>query len=173
MDDSDTRARRSAHVINQDGIEWAAETSPDGRSAFFRKKLGAAAGGRHLGCTLMKLLPGNRSWPRHYHTANEEAVYVLSGSGKLRLGDKELPISVGDYVALLPGEDGAHQIINDSDSTLVYLCFSTMIEPDVVVYPDSNKVGVFVGAAPGGPTEKRKMKMFFGLNVAREYWDDE
>ncbi|MCD6056335.1 MAG: hypothetical protein K0R12_1297, partial [Gammaproteobacteria bacterium] len=31
----------------------------------------------------------------------------------------------------------------------MYLCFSTLIEPDVMEYIDSNKVGVKVGSAPG------------------------
>lgn len=38
---------------------------------------------------------------------------------------------------------------------LRYLCYSSMVEPDVMVYPDSGKVGIFSGAAPGGPKEKR------------------
>ena len=36
-----------------------------------------------------------------------------------------------------------------------------MVEPDVMVYPDSGKVGVFVGAAPGGPKEKRILSGFY------------
>ena len=164
---------RSAHLINIEELDWVTEASPDGRSAFSRKKLGAAAASRKLGCSLMKLPPGKRSWPRHYHAANEEAIYVLKGSGTLRLGEEEILISAGDYIALLPDENAAHQLVNTSGTPLEYLCFSTMIEPDVVIYPDSTKVGLFVGAAPGGPVEKREMKIFLDLNAIVEYWDDE
>lgn len=31
-------------------------------------------------------------------------------------------------------------MINTSDAPLRYLCFSTMVAPDVMVHPDSNKV---------------------------------
>ena len=48
----------------------------------------------------------------------------------------------------------AHQHVNDSGAVLRYLCYSTMVEPDVMVYPDSGKVGNFSGAAPGGPKKR-------------------
>jgi hypothetical protein len=35
-----------------------------------------------------------------------------------------------------------------------------MVEPDMIVYPDSGKVGVFGGAAPGAPNEKRTSRTF-------------
>lgn len=50
-----------------------------------RKQLGNAAGGEQLGCSLYEMPPGQESWPYHYHTANEEAMYVLAGRGTLRL----------------------------------------------------------------------------------------
>jgi mannose-6-phosphate isomerase-like protein (cupin superfamily) len=88
-----------------------------------------------------------RAWPYHYHLANEEAIYVLEGSGTLRIGGEEIRVSQGDYVALPARAQAAHQIVNDSGAVLRYLCFSTMVEPDVMVYPDSGKVGIFAGCA--------------------------
>ena len=79
--------------------------------------------------------PGKRAWPYHYHLANEEAVYVLEA---------------GDRVALKKGEAGAHGVINTSEVPLRYLYFPTMAEPDVLVYPDSRKIGISAGSAPGG-----------------------
>jgi hypothetical protein len=38
-----------------------------------------------------------------------------------------------------------------------------MIEPDVVVYPDSGKIGIFVGSAPGGPRENRTLHKYLEL----------
>jgi uncharacterized cupin superfamily protein len=49
------------------------------------KKLGAAVGSQKLGCSLMELAPGKRSWPPHAHFANEEALYILKGQGKVRI----------------------------------------------------------------------------------------
>ena len=50
--------------------------------------------------------------------------------------------------------------MNVSDATLRYLCFSTMVEPDVMIYPGSEKIGAFVGAALGAPKEKRTLSKF-------------
>jgi len=55
--------------------------------------------------SLHELPAGDRSWPYHYHTANEEALYVLDGTATLRLDGDEVPLSPGDYVAL-PADDG-------------------------------------------------------------------
>jgi uncharacterized cupin superfamily protein len=140
---------RHPHVVNVDEVE---PTSLSHGERFFllRKQLGAAAGGKKLGCTLVELPPGKRAWPFHYHAANEEAIYVVEGNGRLRLAASEIILRPGDYVVLLPGPDWPHQTMNDSDRPLRYLCFSTMIEPEVNFYPDSRKFGFFAGAAPGG-----------------------
>jgi uncharacterized cupin superfamily protein len=49
-----------------------------------------------------------------YHLANEEAIYVLEGSGTLRIGGEQVRISKGTYVALPARAKSAHQIVNDS-----------------------------------------------------------
>jgi uncharacterized cupin superfamily protein len=41
-------------------------------------------------------------------------------------------------------------VINSADSVRRYLATSTMTEPDVARYPDSETFGVFVGSPPGG-----------------------
>ena len=76
-------------------------------------------------------------------------------------------------MALQVGEAGAHQIINTSEEPLRYLCFSTMIEPDAMVYPDSNKIGIFAGAAPGGPKEKRTLSKFLRSDAEVGYYEGE
>ena len=163
---------RPPNVVHENQLEWAEESRP-ARFRFRRKPLGAVAGGRKLGCSLYEVLPGCRSWPYHYHWGNEEAIYVLEGSGTLRIAGQEVPIAKGDYVALPAGPAGAHQVMNSSHEPLRYLCFSTMIEPDVVVYPDSNKVGLVAGAAPGGPQEKRTFGMFLKADAQVSYWEGE
>ena len=82
-------------------------------------------------------------------------------------------MSRGNYVALPAGESGAHQIINTSNETLCYLCFSTMVEPDVMVYPDSDKIGLFAGSAPGGPKEKRSFSKFLRGDAEVGYYEGE
>jgi uncharacterized cupin superfamily protein len=159
-------------TVNENDLEWG-EQSHGEKFGYRRKQLGSAAGGEKLGCSLYEISPGRRAWPYHYHLANEEAIYVLQGSGTLRIGGEEVRVSEGDYIALPARAEAAHQLINSSGAALRYLCFSTMIEPDVMVYPDSGKVGIFGGAAPGGPKEKRTLSRFLRGDAEVGYYDGE
>jgi uncharacterized cupin superfamily protein len=161
-----------ANVVNQDSLPWA-EAGHGAHFHCLRKQLGAAAGGQKIGCSLYELTPGKSAWPAHYHTANEEAIYILDGAGTLKLGAREIPVARGDYVALLPVAEAAHRLTNTSDKPLRYLCLSTMVEPEVTVYPDSNKIGIFVGAAPGGPKEKRTLAKSLRADADVDYWAEE
>src|SRR5918996_2181669 len=97
------------NVVGYQDAEWS-EQSYGEKFGYRRKSLGSADGGEKLGCILYEVPPGRRAWPYHYHLANEEAIYVLEGSGILRIGDKEVEISRGDYAALPAEPAGAHQI---------------------------------------------------------------
>lgn len=156
--------------INEGECEWTALEQGD--TTFRRKQLGDAAGSEQLGCSLYELPAGCQSWPYHYHTANEEAIYILSGTGMLRLDGDTHPLGEGDYVPLLANESGGHRMINDSDTPFRYLAVSTMNEPDVTVYPDMDKLGVFVGAPPGG-RDDRSLHGYYNIDAAIDYWDDE
>jgi uncharacterized cupin superfamily protein len=138
------------------------------------KRLGVAAGSRKLGCTLTEVPPGKSPFPLHTHYAVEEAVFVLSGSGTLRLGTERLELRAGDYVAMPPGKEFAHQIINTGDQPLRFLCFSTMSDLDIVSYPDSGKVGVSGGPSGEGPNRTFEIRSLFDVaNGHQEYWKGE
>ena len=137
-----------------------------------RKQLGEAADGDQLGCSLYELPAGERAWPYHYHTANEEALFVLAGTGTLRADGERHDLSEGDYVTFPADESGAHRVINDSEGALRYLVVSTMQEPDITVYPDSGKFGVYVGSPPGG-REERSLEGYYKTEDAVDYWTDE
>ncbi len=159
-------------VVKQDELSWT-ESGHGAHFHFRRKQLGAAAGGQRIGCSLFELAPGMSAFPAHYHTANEEAIYVLEGAGTLRIGSRRIPVASGDYVALLPVAEAAHRLTNTSERVLRYLCISTMVEPEVTIYPDSNKVGIVTGAAPGGPKEKRTLAKSLRADAEVDYWDGE
>jgi len=160
------------NVVNENELEWS-EQSRGEAFGYRRKTLGATAHGEKLGCSLYEVPPGRKAWPYHYHCANEEAIYVLEGSGTLRVGEREVAISQGDYVALPVGEAYAHQVSNTSGEPLRYLCLSTMTEPDILVYPDSGKVGLFAGSAPGGPKERRYLHKYLREDAEVGYFDGE
>ena len=75
-------------VVGDGDLEWS-EHSHGENFGSLRKQLGSSAGGEKLGCSLYEVPPGRRAWPYHYHLANEEAIYVLEGSGTLRIGGEE------------------------------------------------------------------------------------
>jgi uncharacterized cupin superfamily protein len=173
--------------INESSLEWT-ETER-GPTRFRRKRLADAAGGADLGASLYELPPGGKSWPYHYHTGNEEAIYVLAGEGTLRLGDRDSgvdggddgskgdearhPLRAGDYVALPAGPESAHRVENDGDEPLRFLVVSTMRDPDVTVYPDSGKIGVYAGSPPGGDPDDRVVDGYFPRDATVDYWRDE
>ena len=97
---------------------------------------------------------------------------MLEGEGTLRLQDAEVQVRAGSYAAFRIGE--AHTLLNSGDGPLRYLCLSTMIEPDVTVYPDTGKIGVIAGSAPGGPKESRTLAAFLRRGEAEvDYWEGE
>lgn len=165
--------RRASHVVNESDLEWVEVRSPTGHAVIQRKRLAQVAGGRELGCSLTRIPAGKASWPEHWHAANEESLYVLSGEGLLRLAGEDVRLVAGDYVAMLAGPDGKHSLVNDSAGDLVVLFISTMREPDVSVYGRTPKIGVFAGAAPGGDPGKRTFSRFLRADAEVDYWDGE
>jgi uncharacterized cupin superfamily protein len=164
-------ADHRSNVVGEGDIGWS-EQRHGNRFGHRRKRLAAAAGGQKVGCSLYEVEPGCAAFPRHYHLANEEAIYVLEGSGTLRLGreDQEVAVSRGDYVALPTGAEGAHQLANTGNSVLRYLCLSSVLEPDVLVYPDSGKVGVYAGEAAGDLEEEEVFAEFLRGDVGVGYY---
>jgi uncharacterized cupin superfamily protein len=121
-------------------LQCDTQTLDRGNFAFKRKRLGADAGAKGLGTSWFELAPGKKAFPFHFHLANEEALFILEGEGVLRSDKEEHPLRAGDYVSFPPGPPG-HQVINRGNAPLRFLALSTMIEPEVAVYPDSKKVG--------------------------------
>jgi uncharacterized cupin superfamily protein len=105
-------------------------------------RVGQAVGGSELGTTVYELPPGERTFPYHFHFANEEWLLVLAGEPTLREPDGERRLRAGDAVAFPAGPAGAHQLRNDSEQPARFAIVSTMIQPEVIEYPDSGKVGV-------------------------------
>lgn len=159
-------------TVHESDLDWRV-TDRDG-FGFRRKQLGAAADGTDLGCSLYEIPPGTRPWPYHYHAANEEAVYVLSGEGELRgPDDVRRPLAPGTYASFPTGPEGAHAIENTGDEPLRYLAVSTMCDPEVATFPDSEKVRVMAGAPPGGDSDQRTVDASYPRDAAVDYWSGE
>lgn len=107
-----------------------------------RARLGRAAGSRALGASLFALPPGSATFPLHAHLHNEELLVVLSGTPTLRTTDGSRVLASGDVVAFVAGLEGAHELTNASDSEVRLLIVSTMVAPEINVFPDTGELWV-------------------------------
>ena len=123
---------RPSNVVSEGKLGWSEQLHGE-IFGHRRKQLGAAAGGQRLGCSLYEVPPGRTAFPRHYHLANEEAIYMLEGSGTLRIGREE-----GRRSSSRRGLHGVARGGHRGDAPtrqylggalLRYLCLSTTVEP--------------------------------------------
>jgi uncharacterized cupin superfamily protein len=134
-----------------------------------RARLGYQTGMQRLGLSLWELPPGQAAYPYHLHLAEEEALVVLDGRPQLRTPDGWRVLEPGDVVSFPRGEDGAHQLVNrDAEASVRFLSISTNGEPDVVIYPDADKVS----AAERRP-DGSGLKLYFRRGDAVDYWEGE
>lgn len=170
VDGSDLPDPDSLVVRSQD-LDW--RQYDHGERTFRRRQLGAAAGSQRLGCSTYDVPPNRTTWLRHWHAANEEALYVLEGDGTIRLGEdaEEHDVAVDDYVALPADERGTHEV-TAGDQGMAYLVVSEMVEPEVTAYPDREMLGIYVGSATGGDPQERSISAYLDRNAEMEYWEE-
>ena len=112
-----------------------------------RAYLGRQAGAERIGASLWELQPGDAPYPYHFHLGSEEFLIVLKGRPHLRTQSGWRQMEEGECAAFPVGEGGAHQVHNRTDETVRMLSISEMNAPEVVVQPDSGKVGARERAA--------------------------
>jgi uncharacterized cupin superfamily protein len=162
-----SKERRHPNVVNVDELEPNAVEK--GKHRYSMRRFGPATGNQQLGCMVMELPPGSISFPLHYHCANEESIYIISGTGTVRIGDARVPIRTGDWIAFPVGPAHAHQMVNDSGEPLRYLTIATAHKCEVVGYPDSKKTAAMAGMAWDKPWIRQIMREGETL----DYWDGE
>jgi uncharacterized cupin superfamily protein len=145
-------------------LRWD-EDDPDGYNGGYHR-FGAEIGGSMLGATIYELPPGQSNCPYHYEYGNEEWLIVLRGRLTVRHADGEQELETGDTVAFVNGPEGAHKLTNRSDEPVRVLMFSTRIEPNAAVYPDSDKIGLW----PGNDRDKIMVRR---ADASIDYWEGE
>jgi uncharacterized cupin superfamily protein len=86
-----------------------------------RQRLGNAGGLKDFGINLMRLPPGNWSSQRHWHSHEDEFVYVLEGELILVENCGETVLRAGDCAAFPKGSGNGHHMMNKSGAMAVYL----------------------------------------------------
>jgi uncharacterized cupin superfamily protein len=106
-----------------------------------RSRLGWQLGMQRLGASVWEIEPGEAAYPYHYHLGEEELLIVLLGRPSLRTNGEWRALEPGDALSFPLGKAGGHQVANWGDVTARFLAISTSGTPDLVVYPDSGKLG--------------------------------
>jgi uncharacterized cupin superfamily protein len=104
-------------------------------------RFGKSIGASQLGGTIYDLPEGHAICPYHYEYGDEEWLIVLTGNPTVRTPEETTTLEPGDVVCFPAGPEGAHKVTGPGRVLMI----STLIEPSVAVYPDSDKLGVFVG----------------------------
>jgi uncharacterized cupin superfamily protein len=101
-----------------------------------KQALGNAGGLTDFGVNLVCLPPGNWSSQRHWHSEEDELVYVLSGELVLITDAGEQRMAPGDCAVFPKNRPDGHHIINKSGSDAVYLEVGSRSKNDATCYPD-------------------------------------
>ena len=105
-----------------------------------RKKLSKVAGLTNFGVNLVTLLPGSCSSIRHWHSKQDEFIYIVEGEVTLVTNEGLQRLKPGDCAGFPAGEANGHHLINQSDSIAKYLEIGDKTSGDTVNYPDEDLV---------------------------------
>jgi uncharacterized cupin superfamily protein len=105
-----------------------------------RRKLGDAAGLTQFGVNLQTLPPGVWSSQRHWHSAEDEFVWVVSGEVVLVTDEGEQVLRAGDCAGFKAGGPDGHHLQNRSDAPAMLLEVGSRRSDDVCDYADLDMV---------------------------------
>ena len=103
-----------------------------------KRGLGDACGLTKIGVNLTTLLPGKESSMRHYHTHEDEMVYVLEGEVVLVTDAGEQVLTPGSCAGFPAGSTDGHHFINRTDRPVRYLEISNRDPQDTARYSEAD-----------------------------------
>ena len=86
-----------------------------------RRRLGDAAGLKNFGVNLTRLDPGAESSMRHWHTKQDEFIYVIAGEVTLVTDAGRQTLAPGMAAGFPAGKADGHHLVNETDKPVVYL----------------------------------------------------
>ena len=92
-----------------------------------------------FGAFIHVLQPGTNSSIKHWHSDEDELVYVLEGEVTVVEGETETVLRPGDVAVFKAGEPVGHSLKNTSLSLAKLLVVGTRAPVDRVTYPDHNR----------------------------------
>jgi len=108
--------------------------------------LGDAAGLTQFGVNLVTMPPGAISSLRHWHTGEDEFVWVVSGELALVQDGGETVLRAGDAAGFKAGDPDGHHLQNRTSATASFLVIGTRAASDTCTYPDVDLINRTDGA---------------------------
>lgn len=105
-----------------------------------RRKVGEAVGLKNFGVNLTTLAPGAQSALRHYHSAQDEFIYVISGELTLITNEGEQTLIAGEMAGFAAGIANGHHLVNRTSQPATYLEVGDRTTPDRADYPDDDLI---------------------------------
>ncbi|MCJ8281065.1 MAG: cupin domain-containing protein [Rivularia sp. ALOHA_DT_140] len=106
----------------------------------FRQRLGNFAGLKNFGVNLVKLTPGSASALRHWHSRQDEFIYIVKGELTLITDTGEEILTPGMAAGFPQNQANGHQLVNRSDRDAVYLEIGDRTPNDTAYYPDCDLI---------------------------------
>ena len=106
----------------------------------FRTVLGDALGLTQFGVGMTRLAPGAISALRHWHTGEDEFIYIVSGEPTLVCDSGEQALKAGHVAGFPAGGGDGHRLENRSGSDVVYIEVGTRAHSDRVHYTEDDLV---------------------------------
>ncbi len=135
---SSTQPEPAKHLLNAEQVDALPEVRHvhqfNASAIRMTRNLGDTLGLSRMGLSLVRVEPGNESTTYHYHEADEEFIFILSGRGIADIGGVEQEIGAGDVMGF-PTPSAPHTMRNPFSEDLVYLVGGERNELDVVHYP--------------------------------------
>ena len=100
-----------------------------------RKRLGDAAKLTQFGVNMLTLKPGVWSAQRHWHTREDEFIFVVKGEVVLVTEGREEVLRAGDCAGFKAGKKNGHHLQNRSKREAVVLEVGTRTKDDTTEYP--------------------------------------
>ena len=101
-----------------------------------KRRIGDALGLTRIGINYTLLPPGKESSMRHWHTHEDEFVFVLEGEVVLRTEAGEQLLTAGMCAGFPAGTEDGHQLINRGERAALYLEVSNREPADGASYTD-------------------------------------
>jgi uncharacterized cupin superfamily protein len=102
----------------------------------WNRRLGDHAGLKNFGVNITRIEPGAQSSSRHWHSKQDEFVYVLSGEVALETDSGEETLKPGMCVGFPAGARDGHRFVNRSGADVLLLVVGDRTAGDEVGYSD-------------------------------------